>query len=217
MFKQPRAEVRVKINFSEANTSAENSCYRDLLALLVQDSLTEVVYAASQAELYYSLKSRAYGFYLSFGGFSDKLLALAEMVVTRLLNFEPHLKPLQFGVQRELLLRSIKNANLKSGCQVTHERRNVLVDKFWREDQKLVATKALTVESMKLCLSRFFGESVRIEALVHGNVTQDDARRLSNIFQGKYFILRFTSKFSLLHCRSVKGMHVRTLIVTLRL
>ncbi len=184
MFKQPKAEVRVKISFNEANTSAENSCCRDLLALLVQDSLTDVAYAASQAELHYSLKSPAYGFYLSFGGFSDKMLALAEMVVTRLLNFETHLKPRQFGAQRESLLRSIKNANLKSGCQVTNERHNVLTDKFWLEDQKLVATKALTVESMKLCLSRFFGKSVRIEALIHGNATQGDAKRLADIFQG---------------------------------
>ncbi len=184
VFKQPKAEVRVKISFNEANTTAENSCYRDLLALMAQDSLTEVVYPASVAELQYSLESRPYGFYLSFGGFNNKLLSLAETVVTRLLNFEPYLKPLQFEAQRESLLRSIKNANLKTSCQVAQERKNVLADKFWREDQKLVATRALTVDNMKLCLSRFFGDTVRIEALIHGNVTQDDARGLSTIFQG---------------------------------
>ncbi len=184
VFMQPKAEARIKISFKEANTSAENSCYRDLLALLVKDSLTDDVYPASLAELHYSLKSRPFGFYLSFSGFNDKLLALAETVLKRLLDFESHLKSLQFEAQREILIRSIKNANLNSGNQVTQERRNVLADRFWMEDQKLVATKALTLENMKLCLSRFFRECVRIEALVHGNITQDDARALSAIFEG---------------------------------
>ncbi len=187
VFKQPKAEVRVKISFNEANTTAENACYRELLALMVQDSLTEIVYPASIAELQYSLKSRPYGFYLCSGGFNNKLLLLAETVVTRLLSFEPHVKPLQFEAQRESLLRSIKNANLKSGHQVGQERKNVLADKFWPEDQKLLTTSALTVDGMKLCLSRFFGDAVRIEALIHGNVTQDDARGLSTIFQGMLY------------------------------
>ena len=51
VFKQPRAEVFVKVVCSGANTSAKHAVMIDLAARLINEHLTEYAYAASVAEL----------------------------------------------------------------------------------------------------------------------------------------------------------------------
>eukprot|EP00952_Eustigmatos_sp_NYUAD-ZCMA_P012958 51761-Eustigmatos_ZCMA.PRE.1 len=71
---------------------------------------------------------------MQFQGLSDKLLELVRLVLGRLLDFKPHLRPDRFKTQKEALVRYYANDNLKPGRYARNLRLAVLKERMWLAD-----------------------------------------------------------------------------------
>lgn len=172
----PRAQaildIRTPVAYESARASAMTRIYTDL----VTDSLTEYSYDADLAGLTYQFSSHNLGIYCTLSGYNDKLDVLAKVVFEKARNLV--IKPDRLHVVKASITRDWQNFFMNQPYRVSdYCARYLMTEKQWLLHEKLAEIPSITVEDLQAHISRLL-ESVRIHALVVGNMHKEEAIHL---------------------------------------
>jgi nardilysin len=186
LFNRPQSELRIKLMHSVDRSNPLEAACGDLLQMLVADAVTETVYMASVCELFYDMTHLYDGYFtFKFNGFSEKLPALADYVLSSFLSFrEPSdslpafLAPNRFQTAFESLNRWYSNTNLKASSQVTDVRVRCLIKNKISENRKAAALENIDIPTFMRVVNKILC-NISVEGLYHGNCDKEDAIALA--------------------------------------
>ncbi|CAN7036246.1 unnamed protein product [Brassica rapa subsp. trilocularis] len=179
-FKVPRANTYFRINLKGAYGSVKNSLLTELFINLLKDELNEIIYQASIAKLDTSLSMYGDKLELKVFGFNEKIPALLSKILAIAKSFMPSLD--RFKVIKENMERGLRNTNMKPLNHSTYLRLQLLCKRIYDSEEKLSVLNDLSLTD----LNNFIPEvrsQIFIEALCHGNLSEDEAVNISNIFK----------------------------------
>ncbi|GJW35857.1 insulinase family protein [Tanacetum coccineum] len=182
-FKFPRANTYFRITLNGAYRGLKNVLLTELYMNLLKDKLNDIVYQASVAKLETSISLASDKLELKVYGFNDKLPVLLSKVLETAKSFSP--TDDRFVVIKEDMERNLRNANMKPLNHASYLRLQVLFQSFWDFDEKLGLLNDLSLADLKAFIPELFSQ-LYIEGLCHGNLLEEEAKNVSNIFK-KYF------------------------------
>lgn len=180
-FLRPKVSLRFKIRFPADRMSLRFKVLLDTYTECVNESLNELAYSAGLAGLDYSFSSDYEGVFFSIGGYNGS----AEKLFSHFLD---HMKDLKISEERyaaikDRLVREIKNFSKQEAWRITSARiggmRNA-VD-YRPEDRLHVLESIVLGDVMSFAQSLY--DRIYVEALVHGNLSTDEATALTKALQ----------------------------------
>nr|KAJ0185561.1 hypothetical protein LSAT_V11C900462080 [Lactuca sativa] len=182
-FRFPRANTYFRVTLNGAYRGLKNVLLTELFLNLLKDKLNDI---ASVAKLETSISLVSDKLELKVYGFNDKLPVLLSKVLETAKTFLP--TDDRFVVIKEDMERNLRNANMKPLNHSSYLRLQVLCQSFWDVDEKLGLLNNLSLSDLKEFIPELFSQ-LYIEGLCHGNLLEEEAKTLSNIFK-KYFAVQ---------------------------
>ncbi|CAN6902863.1 unnamed protein product [Brassica oleracea] len=188
-FKVPRANTYFRINLKGAYDSMKNCLLTELFINLLKDELNEIVYQASNhllgrsasiAKLETSLSMYGDKLELKVYGFNEKIPALLSKILAVAKSFMPSLD--RFKVIKENMERGFRNTNMKPLNHSTYLRLQLLCKRIYDSDEKLSVLNDLSLNDLNSFIPVVCSQ-IFIEALCHGNLSEDEAVNISRIFK----------------------------------
>ncbi|RUS32698.1 Metalloenzyme, LuxS/M16 peptidase-like protein [Jimgerdemannia flammicorona] len=177
----PRANVWVLFRSPLAYATPGNCVKTRLYTDLLKDSLSEYSYDAEVAGLSYNIENQLEGMLLGVGGYNDKLSVLLEKVVVKMKEFEVDRE--RFGLIKDQLRRSYKNFALEPPYQhALYLLSYITQEKMWTNEEKFRELEDLTADDIQLFFPSILTH-LHMEALVHGNVTKEEALGMIRIVE----------------------------------
>lgn len=182
-FKRPIADLRVRVQCEGMAGSALNQACMSLFCKLCADALVETCYLASVSEIGSTLRATETGFYVRVNGFDHKLLELAKQVLSVAFSFKGRdgqtelpstIKSGRFEACLEVQLRQYRNAGLDASSFSSSLRLMCLRPAVKSSFAKRRALEGITVAKFVEVMNALLGR-LSVEALYHGNVTEEDA------------------------------------------
>ncbi|KAI9118671.1 hypothetical protein K1719_011003 [Acacia pycnantha] len=179
-FKVPRANTYFRINLKGGYDNARSCVLSELFIHLLKDELNEIIYQASIAKLETSVSFVGDKLELKVYGFNDKLPVLLSKLLSVARSFIP--TDDRFKVTKEDMKRTLKNTNMKPLSHSSYLRLQVLCKSFHDVDEKLNFLNNLFLDDLKAFIPDLRSQ-LYIEGLCHGNLSEEEAISLSNIFK----------------------------------
>ncbi|KFK43001.1 hypothetical protein AALP_AA1G066600 [Arabis alpina] len=179
-FKVPRANTCFRINLKGAYDSVKNCLLTELFINLLKDELNETIYQASMAKLETSLSMYNDKLELKVYGFNEKIPALLTKILAKAKSFMPSLD--RFKVIKENMERGFRNTNMKPLNHSAYLRLQLLCKQIYDSDEKLSVLNDLSLTDLNSFIPEVRSQ-IFIEALCHGNLSEDEAVNISNIFK----------------------------------
>ncbi|XP_054818519.1 nardilysin-like isoform X3 [Prosopis cineraria] len=179
-FKVPRANTYFRINLKGGYDNARSCVLSELFIRLLKDELNEIIYQASIAKLETSVSFVGDKLELKVYGFNDKLPVLLSKLLSVARSFVP--TDDRFKVIKEDMKRTLKNMNMKPLNHSSYLRLQVLCKNFYDVDEKLHDLDNLFIDDLKAYIPELRSQ-LYIEGLCHGNLSEEEAISLSNIFK----------------------------------
>ncbi|WZZ83910.1 hypothetical protein YC2023_104482 [Brassica napus] len=176
-FKVPRANTYFRINLKGAYDSMKNCLLTELFINLLKDELNEI---ASIAKLETSLSMYGDKLELKVYGFNEKIPALLSKILAIAKSFMPSLD--RFKVIKENMERGFRNTNMKPLNHSTYLRLQLLCKRIYDSDEKLSVLNDLSLNDLNSFIP-VVRSQIFIEALCHGNLSEDEAVNISRIFK----------------------------------
>ncbi|XP_010480372.1 PREDICTED: nardilysin-like [Camelina sativa] len=190
-FKVPRANTYFRINLKGAYASVKNCLLTELFINLLKDELNEIIYQASIAKLETALSMYGDKLELKVYGFNEKIPALLSKILTIAKSFMPSLE--RFKVIKENMERGFRNTNMKPLNHSTYLRLQLLCKRIYDSDEKLSVLNDLSLDDLNSFIPEVRSQ-IFIEALCHGNLSEDEAVNISNIFKNSLTVEPLPSK-----------------------
>ncbi|XP_009594332.1 nardilysin-like [Nicotiana tabacum] len=182
-FKLPRANTYFRITLRGGYGNLKNALLTELFIHLLKDELNEIIYQASVAKLETSVSLYGDKLELKVYGFNDKLPVLLSKVLAMTKSFLP--RDDRFMVIKEDMERTLKNTNMKPLNHSSYLRLQVLCQSFWNVEEKLFLLNDLTLAELKAFIPELLSQ-LYIEGLCHGNLLEEEALNISNIFRSNF-------------------------------
>ncbi|MFS7964629.1 putative insulysin [Helianthus anomalus] len=182
-FRSPRANTYFRVTLNGAYSGLKHVLLTELFLNLLKDKLNDIVYQASVAKLDTSISLVSDKLELKVYGFNDKLPVLLSKILETAKSFVPAED--RFVVIKEDMERNLRNANMKPLNHSSYLRLQLLCQSFWDVDEKLGLLHKLSLADLKAFIPELFSQ-LYIEGLCHGNLLEEEAKNVSNIFK-KYF------------------------------
>ncbi|XP_019418987.1 PREDICTED: nardilysin-like [Lupinus angustifolius] len=179
-FKVPRANTYFRINLKGGYDNAKSCVLSELFIHLLKDQLNEIIYQASIAKLETSVSYVGDKLELKVYGFNEKLPVLLSKVLSVAKSFMP--TDDRFKVIKEDMERTLKNTNMKPLSHSSYLRLQVLCESFYDVDEKLHYLNDLFLDDLKAFIPELRSQ-LYIEGLCHGNLSEEEAISISNIFK----------------------------------
>ncbi|XP_072975496.1 nardilysin-like isoform X1 [Typha angustifolia] len=178
-FNVPRANTYFLITVKDGYNSLKNCVLTELFVKLLKDELNEVLYQAEVAKLETSLSILGDKLELKLYGFNDKLPFLLSKILSLSKSFVPSID--RFKVIKEDMERAYRNTNMKPLSHSSYLRLQILRERFWDIDDKLSTLLELSLSDLTAFIPNLLSQ-LHIEGLCHGNLSEEEAVSLSNIF-----------------------------------
>jgi insulysin len=177
-FKRPKVSMLYKFKYRKGLMGLRDMVFLDFYTACVREQLNEWYYPAALAGIGYNISAGGEGLVLNINGFNDAAEKLLLKVVAEMQNNT--LSPKLFEAVKDRLVRSYQNFDRNQAYQVVRS----INRKFFYKNQflptdKIKYVKDLTKDNLKVFTNKFFSK-VKIEALIHGNMSSHDATRITN-------------------------------------
>ncbi|WZZ11527.1 hypothetical protein YC2023_097448 [Brassica napus] len=137
-------------------------------------------FKASIAKLETSLSMYGDKLELKVFGFNEKIPALLSKILAIAKSFIPSLD--RFKVIKENMERGLRNTNMKPLNHSTYLRLQLLCKRIYDSEEKLSVLNDLSLTDLNSFIPEVRSQ-IFIEALCHGNLSEDEAVNISNIFK----------------------------------
>ena len=180
-FKQPKVNFIISLHSPLAYATAKNCVLTDVMCALVKDALNEYAYSAEVAGLSYQVYNTVEGLQLYFLGYNDKMHLLAGKVAETLSNLKIDKK--RFEIIRDKVRLEKKNFEMEQPYNwALYNTTHALRTPRWHNTDKVKMLDTIECKElqdfMNMILKRLF-----IQAVVHGNVTEEEALSLVRAFE----------------------------------
>ena len=182
-FKKPKVEIYVKLSSPATLKSVLNATQHDLLLKLLYDSLNEVLYTASMAELGCYIIRTDTSVLLRISGFHDRASVLLQSVLNVMYTPSLYLTEASFLRLQESLARQYSNETLKAHAAARTSRLLALIPSRFSSKQKLQCLESggeVNLASLQLYWEDFFS-CVSVDSFVYGNMTEESAVAISDM------------------------------------
>ena len=177
----PKANLQINLRNPICGATARSAVLTSMVVELVKDSLDEYSYDAEIAGLEYDLQRRAAGIEIDLSGYNDRMPVLLEKVLTSLRNLQ--IKEERFDIIHERVTRSYRNHAYNSPYQQVGSYTQWLAnDHGFIVEERLVEMASVTIEDVRAFVPAMLGQ-FHIEALVHGNLYQEDALKMADLVE----------------------------------
>ncbi|GER35472.1 insulinase (Peptidase family M16) family protein [Striga asiatica] len=218
-FNLPRANTYFRINLKGGYSNIRNALLTELFVLLLKDELNEIIYQASVAKLESSVSLYGDKLQLKLYGFNDKLSVLLSKILAVAKSFSPkedrfrvlvsifnvlvafprkeNMSNFQLpkngfisqpSVVKEDLERTLRNTNMKPLSHSSYLRLQVLCRSFWDVEEKLCLLNDVSLSDLKAFIPDLLSQ-LYIEGLCHGNLLEEEAIQISDIFKSNFSVL----------------------------
>lgn len=176
-FKVPKAQAYFNFHTPLANDTPLHSALSQLYVDLLQDSLNEFSYPAVLAGLQVGVLKHLRGVSVKAGGYSDKQRLLLQRVAQAMAMQK--VDPQRFAALKKERIRSWQNAKKQLPyIQVLGAVSETMIKSYWGEDDLIDALRDASIDDLQRFKTRFF-ETAELDAMVYGNLTQGQAKRLA--------------------------------------
>jgi insulysin len=184
-FEVPRADLFITFESARAVASIREHVMTTLFLALARDALNAHAYPARLAGLSYSLHGNLRGFGVSVSGYDDKQPLLLDLIIGTLLDLD--VDPDRFAIRRAELVRQWDNARLaRPFIQLQNGLQTLLHAGRWTPEARIAAIESITVEDLEAFIPELFAQT-RLEVLVHGNLTAQEAVAIGRDFSERVF------------------------------
>lgn len=176
-FKQPRAQINLRIKSPLVATSAEGAAQAELFVALAMDQLNEFAYPASLAGIDYTLTANGRGYDLSIFGYSGRQGMLMNKLISAI-NLG-RFKEDRFVLLKENLLRNWRNKNKDLPYQVIAQQVPAMhLEPLWSTQELIDGLKDKNFAQFNQFVSRQLIDA-KIDALFYGNYFRAEALKLA--------------------------------------
>jgi insulysin len=178
VFEMPKINLLFQFASGDANASPEAVVATHLFAELVEDQVNEFTYLASMAGLHCEVGLSQVGLELHVTGYHHKAHVLVERIVDTMMNMT-EVDPEVFGrivdkleqqYQSFTVLQPYQHAIYGADLCLEHVKYTV--------EEKMTALKGITSDEVLQFAKRFW-KHCQLEGLVHGNVTSQHAKEIT--------------------------------------
>lgn len=189
-FRVPKAHVRIALWMSHLTTREFMLC--TLHRELVTDALREHLYHATICSLWFTITNDSNGYFVTVGGYNDKLYDLFERVLVQIRDME--VQEDRFKIVVERVNRELRN----EGCQEPYHQigtysRWLRTEKYFLADELLEELKNITPTDVQQFYAQALAKGINMEALCHGNLNEGEALRFTNLAEDMLKPKRFSS------------------------
>ncbi|BFG33742.1 hypothetical protein CerSpe_200160 [Prunus speciosa] len=184
-FKLPRVNTYFRISLKGGYANLRNSILMELYGRLLRDELNEIIYQALLANLEAYVGPVGEKLEIKVCGFNDKLPALLSKILATVKKILPTNDCLK--VVKENMKRRIKNTNMNPLAHTSYLRLQVMWQTFYDPDDKLHVLDELSISDLNLFIPELWSQ-VFIEGLCHGNMLEEEAISLSNLFKMNFSV-----------------------------
>ncbi|CAG8531276.1 2424_t:CDS:10 [Paraglomus occultum] len=177
----PKANIHFFLKTPLAYVTPLHCVKTRLYVELVADALTEYSYAAGVAGLTYSVGNQTEGISLTVQGFNDKIHVLLERILTSMKDFKVDSQ--RFTLIKEQVQRGYHNSLLTEPYNnAIYYLTYLTTEIMWTSEEALEVLDAVTAEDIQSFYPQLLS-SLHIEAIAHGNVSKDQALRVTNLVE----------------------------------
>ncbi len=180
-FKRPKATIIFHIKHSKELIDPAYMTRLSFYAASVNEKLNEIAYAAYMAGLDYNFSSDLDGLTIIISGYTASIEMLLKEIGKGLNSFE--LSAQQFADIKDKILRELKNFKMGQAWEIArYTSRRIRKETYFSIDSQLKESESLDIKDLEQFTGTLFKKS-RVEGLVHGNITADEAVSLSRLLQ----------------------------------
>lgn len=181
-FQRPLVAELYRFRFPRSLATREGAARLMFYEACVREALNEIAYTAGEAGLHLEITADLDGVQINLDGYDATAPRLREAVVESLVDFE--LPEARFAAIKDRLVRSLEDFALQEAFQIAQQtRRTVAREFYYRPDELLPVARELTLDAVRRFARQLYQRG-RIEALVHGNVTAEEAVAAARQFAG---------------------------------
>ena len=171
-FDIPKASIFVLLTSEAYVESARSHVNVTILVELIKECLSDLIYSAELAGLYFNASVVEKGIEISIRGFNQKLLVFLEEIVDMIskMSFDQSL----FDRVKENELRKLQNITYEAPFwHAKYWLQALIVDCSWSYEEKLTALLSLQFDDI-LEFQFNFLQQIKVEALAHGNINRNE-------------------------------------------
>lgn len=177
----PKANVYILLKHPVVGATASNMLKAILYAELVRDALEEYAYDAELAGLMFSVGGSYDGIEIQVSGYNDKLSVLLEKVLVTMRDLD--IKMDRYEITKDRLVRGQRNYEFQPPYnQVGDFTRWLNNERGFVNEQMVVELEPLTRDDVAAFFPGLL-KQLKIETLVHGNVSKADARAINDLVE----------------------------------
>ena len=193
-FKQPKLEVNHYFSQAGVKNTAHSSVLMSLYSRLLNDQLNTFLYDANMAGLYASISLYQSGLNLRTYGFSDKQIYLVPRLVQQ--YQQANFSEVQFKrIQLEMLSDLSNSKKQMPYQQLMHAWRAEMQSDVFSVDELLVQLNTIDLKQVEQYADDFWS-SINIEAVINGNITEENALALTQSVVDELEPLQANKKFT---------------------
>ncbi len=172
-FDRPMVAEIFRLRLPQSMGTLEDATRLKFYEACVNEALTETIANAGEAGLHIKLTADLEGVEMDVDGYNAAALRLLDTVIGSLVDFK--LSDERFAAIKDRLVRPLEDFRLNEAYGIALEtRRAVVREAYYRPDEMLPVAKKIALGDVRAFARQLYRQG-RIEALVHGNVTADEA------------------------------------------
>lgn len=176
-FKRPKATIIFHIRHPKEVIDPAYMARLSFYEASVNEKLNEMAYASHEAGLDYDFSSDLDGLTIIISGYTASIKMLLNEIGEKIKSFD--LSEQQFNDIKDRKLRGLKNFKMGQAWEIArYISRRIRKETYFSIDSMLKESESVSLKEMKGFTSTLYKTS-RIEGLVHGNITADEAVSLS--------------------------------------
>ncbi len=176
-FKQPRAQINLRIKSPLVAANAEGAALAQLFAALLVDQLNEFAYPAHLAGIDYTLTANGRGYDLGIFGYSGRQGMLMNKIITAMNAGQ--FKEDRFLLLKEKLLRNWRNQDKDMPYLVLAQQISAMhLEPAWSNTELIAALEAKNFVQFNQFVSRQLIDA-KTDALFYGNYFRAEALKLA--------------------------------------
>ncbi|WP_152032831.1 insulinase family protein [Ereboglobus luteus] len=181
-FERPMVTQIFNFRLPRSFASLENAVALNYYAACVNEALNEITYVAGEAGLSARVStSLTNGVTLRISGYNESAERLLDTILSHLVDFE--LSEERFAAVKDYTVRGLRNFERGDAYRIAMTTLNSITGEFvYRPDEQIAAAEKMTLADVR-AFARTLYKTGKVEALIYGNVTGDDAVALARKFR----------------------------------
>ncbi|KFD65259.1 hypothetical protein M514_00656 [Trichuris suis] len=184
-FLLPKCVVQVMLRSPKLSTDPTEAVRAHMYVKMLKEALNEYTYNATLAGLKYSIFATQQTLQLNVSGFNEKMSVLLEKVIEKMLSIKFDAKT--FDWAKERYVRQLRNFEMEQPYQHSAYYTSLLLsERMWSKQELLQEATDIVLEDLEKFKTELFS-ALHIEALVHGNATEEEAVSLVRLIREVIF------------------------------